>query len=164
LNLVVSRLAYIIHELLRRIQKDSGIESKPTDSWLFIEVSSYESLEEINRFFFDMLDEHAILLKYKKSTKFIEIVSKIENFVQENYYDAMLSIDRIADTLKLSTAHIERMKKAQELLVKTNLSIWRIAQSVGYNSNSYFCISFKKKHGITPAEYRKRPSISIPSG
>jgi two-component system response regulator YesN len=129
-----------------------------------------------------MLDEHAILLKYKKSTKFIEIVSKIENFVQENYYDAMLSIDRIADTLKLSTAHIERiykhqtrktihdlitekrMKKAQELLVKTNLSIWRIAQSVGYNSNSYFCISFKKKHGITPAEYRKRPSISIPSG
>lgn len=48
-----------------------------------------------------------------------------------------------------------RMKKAAELIRKTDMSILDIAQSVGYSNPSKFAHAFKAEHGITPVRYRK---------
>lgn len=47
-----------------------------------------------------------------------------------------------------------RMKLASELLRKTNLRIFEVAQRTGYRSTPYFCTVFKGKYGITPSEFR----------
>lgn len=52
----------------------------------------------------------------------------------------------------------ERMKKARELLVSTDLSIRDVALAVGYSNISYFSRQFKRSQGKTPLEFRKMGS------
>ncbi len=49
-----------------------------------------------------------------------------------------------------------RMFNAGELLKQTDLSVARVAISVGYNNYSYFTKIFKKYYGITPRQYRRK--------
>jgi AraC-like DNA-binding protein len=49
-----------------------------------------------------------------------------------------------------------RLEKAAELLVTTRLPIARIASRVGYHDVSRFGQHFKRHHGQTPSEWRKR--------
>lgn len=50
-----------------------------------------------------------------------------------------------------------RLKIAQELLSNTNLKITEIAETCGFKYGTYFEKQFKKRLGITPAMYRKKP-------
>ncbi|WP_270335150.1 AraC family transcriptional regulator [Ligilactobacillus acidipiscis] len=47
-----------------------------------------------------------------------------------------------------------RIGEAQTLLITTDKSITEIAFSVGFNSSSYFCTTFKKIVDLTPKQYR----------
>lgn len=49
-----------------------------------------------------------------------------------------------------------RMEKAVELLESSELNVTEIARLTGYNDANYFTRAFKKKHGMTPREYRSR--------
>ena len=47
-----------------------------------------------------------------------------------------------------------RMKRARELLLNPGMKVYEIAQAVGFESQSYFGIVFKKYYGVTTGEYR----------
>ena len=47
-----------------------------------------------------------------------------------------------------------RIKKAKELLINTDESVWAIAEKVGITNYPYFCRLFKKCAGVTALEYR----------
>ena len=49
-----------------------------------------------------------------------------------------------------------RIDKAKKLLADTDLSVFEIAQSVGYEHNSSFTRAFKEYENISPAQFRKR--------
>lgn len=49
----------------------------------------------------------------------------------------------------------ERMSLARELLVNTNLRIYEIASSCGYDNTAYFIKVFKSQVGQTPQEYKQ---------
>ena len=51
---------------------------------------------------------------------------------------------------------LRRMGEAQNLLINTDMTITRIAMSVGYNNSNYFQNVFKDFMQMTPKEYRKR--------
>ena len=48
------------------------------------------------------------------------------------------------------------MEKVRGLLINSDHSLDDIITMTGYINKSYFCTLFKKNHGITPNEYRKR--------
>ncbi|AGB42395.1 DNA-binding domain-containing protein, AraC-type [Halobacteroides halobius DSM 5150] len=48
-----------------------------------------------------------------------------------------------------------KINKARELMKKSNISIREVAQSVGYKDPLAFSKIFKKKEGISPAEFKK---------
>lgn len=48
-----------------------------------------------------------------------------------------------------------RLQQAQILLGKTDLSIERIAEKVGFANGNYFCNVFKKRYGVAPSEFRR---------
>lgn len=50
---------------------------------------------------------------------------------------------------------IQRIKKAQELLIHTDYNITEIAEQLGYESITYFEKIFKRYNGISPLKYRK---------
>lgn len=51
---------------------------------------------------------------------------------------------------------LQRMKEAQRLLLKTDLSVGDIAWQVGYENVAYFTKVFREKHGVTPAKFRNQ--------
>ncbi|WMT41323.1 AraC family transcriptional regulator [Paenibacillus sp. D2_2] len=48
------------------------------------------------------------------------------------------------------------LKKAEQMLIDTNLSITSIISSLGFENRTHFYKLFSNKHGMTPLEYRKR--------
>lgn len=53
----------------------------------------------------------------------------------------------------------ERMRKATKLLQNTRKKIKEVCIECGFNSLSYFTRCFKKKHHVSPNEYRKRVQL-----
>lgn len=49
-----------------------------------------------------------------------------------------------------------RIKKAEQLLKTTDLSIYSVCELSGVDNYHYFCRLFKKAKGITPLQYRKQ--------
>lgn len=49
-----------------------------------------------------------------------------------------------------------RMKKAEELLERTTMKIYEVAEAVGIVNYRYFCKLFKDYTGLTPTEYKKK--------
>ena len=54
-----------------------------------------------------------------------------------------------------------RLKKAASLLRNTDRSLLDIALDVGYDTHEGFTKAFKKKHGVTPREYRRQKSGKV---
>ena len=48
------------------------------------------------------------------------------------------------------------VEKAKELLTHSDEKIYSIAEKIGYASTTAFHVAFKKKTGMTPAEYRNQ--------
>lgn len=90
------------------------------------------------------------------------------------YYHKKLDLQTVADALCISTWHLckllkkqtgdsfidilnqVRVEKAKELLVKSNLKIYEIAEKVGYVDTAYFSKTFKKLVHLTPNDYRNK--------
>lgn len=47
-----------------------------------------------------------------------------------------------------------KLSKAKELLTHSTMSIKEIAYQLGFENHEYFFTAFKKKNGVTPADYR----------
>jgi len=53
-----------------------------------------------------------------------------------------------------------RIREAQYLLAKTNLSLIEIAQRTGFNRVEGLCSLFKEKMGLTPGQYRRESRVA----
>ena len=62
------------------------------------------------------------------------------------------------DKLKLKFGYLnnQRLHRAAELLIYSNLSLLDICFKVGFDNPSYFHRLFKQFHGTTPSGYRRR--------
>ncbi len=101
-------------------------------------------------------------------------VDEVVRYISENYAKPELSVENIANHLKLDRAYLytivrkqtgktiidmityRRMAVAEGLLANAKLSIKQIAYAVGYTDPLYFSKVFKKQIGQTPSEFRKR--------
>ena len=52
--------------------------------------------------------------------------------------------------------NLKRISIAKKLLVDTDLSVSKIAQLSGFETENYFFSTFKKHYGVTPLKYRKQ--------
>jgi len=101
-----------------------------------------------------------------------EELLEIERFIANNL-NVEINLDLICKKFKVSKSYLNnkfmrkfqytpikylnnmRMIKAEELLIKTDMDITKIAEKVGFNNPSNFTRSFKKFTGISPSKYRK---------
>lgn len=103
-----------------------------------------------------------------QSKYIMEIISYIAN----NYANSDISIQSIADSLKLSQSHLShtfknetgttlsdyltkyRMLKAIELLHDCRNRIGEVSEAVGYRDLTYFSYLFKKEVGVSPSAFQ----------
>lgn len=76
-------------------------------------------------------------------------------FINQSYAGQLFR-QEVGDTFNNYLTQI-RMKKAVELIVKTNLSIAAVSVAVGYRDYFYFAKVFKRVTGVTPSNYRNNP-------
>ena len=82
----------------------------------------------------------------------LDALAKIANF-NAVYFHKLFK----AATAKTLREYIEeqRIKKAINLLISTNMAITQIAYECGFSSQSYFNYAFKRKMKVSPREYAK---------
>lgn len=124
-----------------------------------------------------LLEELAQLKRQQKNPEYLsktdKIVQQCVDYLKENYDDPNLSLQSLADYLKISPAYLStifsqnkqvtfieyltciRMEQAKKLLAETNHKIIDITFFVGYNDPNYFSFTFKKRNGLSPKEFRK---------
>lgn len=91
----------------------------------------------------------------------------------DHHYSESVSLHRLADEIKVSPYHLQRvckrvtgltpaaylqkvrLKKAQEELLNSDLEVQDISTRVGYKSTSHFIAVFQKAIGQTPQHYRQ---------
>ncbi len=110
--------------------------------------------------------------KERKNTAKV-IIDKAVMYMEENYGDCTLSIEKICSELNVSSAYFStifkretgktflnylteiRMEKAILLLDGTEEKTYIISEKVGYSEPNYFSYVFKKKYGMAPSKYRR---------
>ncbi len=72
----------------------------------------------------------------------------------DKYYFIKLFREYTTDTPLLYRTKL-RIEKAKELLIKTNMTNSKIAETIGYSSSYYFSRIFKVHTGMSPDIFRK---------
>ena len=98
---------------------------------------------------------------------------RLQDYVQKHFSED-LSLKLLAQAFKGNAAYIGqifkrdtsmmfseylqsvRLQKAKELLQTTTLSAREVALRVGFLNETYFFTVFRKKLGISPADYKRR--------
>ncbi len=101
----------------------------------------------------------------------------IVKYIEENYSNFDLSLEKVADNAGLTKNYLSRlfkertgncyidylsqlrMEKAREFLSETDLSIKEIVLKVGYIDESSFRKKFKAEYGINASEYRRKENL-----
>ena len=99
-------------------------------------------------------------------------ITKLDRLVY-NSYNQNLTADEIAAMLFISSRQLDRISRkrygkplhrviidrrissAERMLLESELTVDKIGSLVGFGSRSGFYREFGRKHGMTPAEYRK---------
>lgn len=100
------------------------------------------------------------------------LISKIQNYLSENFDDQELNLNAVAETFSVNASYLSRLfkevtsqrfsvylenlrlDKSCELL-REGHSITEVAQKSGYNSVYVFRSAFKRKFGVPPSGYQK---------
>ena len=108
------------------------------------------------------------------SNRYNSVIDEVKRYIDENYGDEELSLNKIAGHVNFSPNHLSmvfsaqtgmtfikyltdyRMNKAKELLRCTNRRGSDISYEVGYKDPHYFSYLFKRTQGMTPTQYRER--------
>lgn len=175
----VIQLSILIKQTVREINQNKLspllIDLRSIDRLIF----EKETLDEIFAEFGAILS--AIFEDQKRGTETKDhfIIDTIKDVIQVNFSDPNLSLQEIADMLRMSSAYVGRIFKKQEtisvadyineirllksvmLLENNNLPVNEISEKVGFSSPSYFFKLFKKRFGTTPKDYRIKKSLSL---
>ena len=107
----------------------------------------------------------------KKHANPINIIDKLHDIIS-NRIDKVPEMQNVAKSLNLSARSLARqlekhntnwrnliakirIEKAETILLESELSLWDIAEAVGFSSPSSFSHAFTKHKGISPSQFRK---------
>ncbi len=106
------------------------------------------------------------------SKRYRDMLQKAMDFINENFADAELSLNRVAKEINISPNYFSavfsqevgqtfteyltncRMEEARRLLRGSSMRSSEIAEAVGYKDPHYFSFLFRKIQGCTPRDYR----------
>lgn len=101
------------------------------------------------------------------------LVSAIEKYIEKNYMDPSMGLNKISDEFQISESYFShmfkektgvnfstyleniRMSEAARMIKETDISLNELYISVGYNNSNTFRRAFKKIYGVTPSAMRE---------
>jgi AraC-like DNA-binding protein/HAMP domain-containing protein len=166
LRLVPDCSAYIINQALA-----SGQEDLPQA------LLSLETMEQRAQWLMKRIIQPVFEALHTNNADKIQLVKQIVSFVQENLGHSAWNIESCAQELSHQVPYLRRvfkeqmgmsysqyvnmqvMKKAQQLLCDTKLTVAEIAEELGYSNSQNFIRQFKKEYHVTPGQYRRQQCV-----
>ena len=102
-----------------------------------------------------------------------QLVDKATQYVDDNIRDSGLNVESMAKAMGMSRVQLYkrllpitgstptefirqiRLRRAEQLLRESQLSVSEVAYSVGFNNPRYFSKYFKEMYGVMPSQYKK---------
>lgn len=169
--------------LLDDILRHTGLDGK---NYLpYVNVKKFESLlhlfksraQEYRKGILQELEQHTyeliLLLKNLPQETVPDTLSELTAFMETNLHQPFV-LRELAKHYGCSVSHLThlfhihfqttpyrmlmqmRMRRAASLLLETDFSIKEIASKIGYDNALNFSTEFKKKHHVSPREFRKK--------
>ncbi len=100
-------------------------------------------------------------------------MDRAKDFMRANFTNPELTLRTVADYVGFSEKYFSarftrecgttfvgylsdlRLRRAQELLLQTDLRVYEVSEAAGYSSVEHFNHTFKKKFGVSPKSYRQ---------
>ncbi|MRH43815.1 response regulator [Aquibacillus halophilus] len=140
----------------------------------YLKITVYWHLEEVKEEDLTNLPNVYKLCidQIEKQIRVSPIVKQAQNYIQQQYQDSSLTLERVAEELHVSTVYLSRiikqelgisyvglltqlrLNKATDLLKTTDMTIRDIAEEVGYESQHYFSTTFRKNVGVSPKQFK----------
>lgn len=166
------------HLLFSVITATSANPSVSTTSSNFIEMlgslERKESLQQIEDWFVEFIRTAICRSKENKKQQKSDLAKKIAAFLEEQYGNPELSIEMVAERFHYNGIYFGRLfkelfnclfleyvtelriRKANQYLKDSKLTVKEIGEKVGFLNSSYFVTWYKKHTGLAPTEYRKK--------
>jgi len=165
----VLRLLNVFSQYLRSINHSKEIIGSDINE----QINKVKDIEQLKEYLLYMSKRIFEYVKEKYTNQTAEYVSWAVKYISEHLHED-ISLQSISDMLSLTPHYFskifknetgvnfidfltdERMKKARELLITSDISVEQISEQVGLSSTSYFIRQFKRKYGLTPGQYRQQ--------
>ncbi|HAA25535.1 MAG TPA: DNA-binding response regulator [Ruminiclostridium sp.] len=144
------------------------------DHNLFIEIFSFDTISDIKKRIEEICLNVMERIQSNRKTNTEKIMEQAKAYIDKNYGDYDLTIQKISNYLHISPSYFSmifkkeagetflnyligiRINAAKELMQDPDLKIFEIAERVGYPDLNYFSYFFKKNTGMSPREYRNK--------
>ena len=172
-------VGYVIMGRVRSVKSPDKLEYRPDTDLVTIKLleEKYNRLQIMTSEQLTALYELLPFILFDNAIQIIydPFISNVLEFINNNLKQE-LSVDFICKKFHVSTNYLyksfrenlqttineyiieQRLKKAKELLLNENIPVYLIAEQVGISNYTYFCRLFKKRNGVTPDSFRKRPN------
>lgn len=137
-------------------------------------LSRAQTKADMKNCFCDLLQFQIDVISRQQVKEGKGIVSKVVNYVQENYMDCNLNLNSIAEGLGKNPRYISRtfkeetkngiidyinsvrIEKAKELMVSRKFTMQEVAEQVGYTNVRTFRRAFEKITGNMPGNWKRK--------
>lgn len=156
----------------QKVNSENKIRVKNSlEKFLPVDISVFDeeavNIDDIPRVYENLSEALSNIRSYSESVK------KTVQFIDENYFDPDISLNKAAVLVFMSPQYLSkifkketgitfidyvtklRIRKATALLSRGNLKIYEIAEKLGYANQHYFSSAFKRVLGISPNDYRR---------
>lgn len=141
-------------------------------------INQLETLGQIKLEYCNLFTGIVDKINRNRDDKYDIIVNNAIRYIHNNYTGQNLSLNSIAEALKISPSYLARLfkeavaktisdylreirlEKAKEYLKSTSLTIDEITDKIGWGNKKYFSTVFKQTQGVTPMEYRLKESTA----
>ena len=164
---VINALTQLSQQYDLRINDMFGVQ---TD--YFEILTKVEKTENIRQYLTEVAFKMNRAMEEERSNTTKNVIQEARQYIQENFRDPDLSVEKICRHLHMSPAYFStvfkketgqayiayltdvRLNRAVELLMTTEDKTYIIAEKVGYPEQNYFSYVFKKKFGVSPTKFR----------
>ena len=171
----IENLRIILYEIVNGIQKIL-METESNDKIdysIYDNILKAQTISEVKPIMQDFFEQSYENLHSNRASKKHQLIENAKKYIEENYSDAELNLDTIANYVYLSASYLSvlfkketgenfidylttvRMKHAKSMLRLHDFKTYEIAQKVGYSDPHYFSIVFKKYTSYTPSSFKQ---------
>lgn len=161
-------------DMLNSVLKTAHELGFGNDCQSFYQLRDFSDLEAIEAVLLEITVDVTDQVKAFQQDQSNDIVKQVVQYVYANYDSPDISLEEIASSHNISISYASklikdetgesfssilqtlRMNKFLQLLLNSKDPIKEIVAKVGYYDVSNFTRKFRKEHGITPGEYRKK--------